>query len=256
MSDTPYSARIRFVELVERNKTQVTKLKIYRDNAQVIPSSASYSLFGLSSKTIKDNQVATVDAEGTILYTLNSSDLPTNLQLGEGYLEEFKATISGVEYVFRRTAALVLRKLYPVISDPDLTQVYTDLESLRPASITSYQSYIDDSFYQILRKIRSRGMGYEYLVMSPESLYETHRHLTLYLIFRDFHSSIGQTEGRFLDLAQEHYKQFLLEFDQVNWIYDQSHEGKINEPNKRVSATPVIYTSAPPAYNRRFRRRY
>ena len=99
-------------------------------------------------------------------------------------------------------------------------------------------------------------MGYEYLVMSPESLYETHRHLTLYLIFRDFHSSIGQTEGRFLDLAQEHYKQFLLEFDQVNWIYDQSHEGKINEPNKRVSATPVIYTSAPPAYNRRFRRRY
>lgn len=254
MSDTPYSARIRFVELLEREKTQVTKIKIYRDNAQVVPTSATYSLYQQNTKTIKSNVAAVVDGNGTILFTLDSSDLPSTLQLGEGYLEEFKATISGEEFTFRRTAALVRRKLYPVISDADLVQVYTDLEGLRPSTLTSYQSYIDDAFYQILRKIRSRGMGFEYLVMSPESLYESHRHLSLYLIFRDFHSSIGQSEGRFLDLAQEHYKQFLLEFDQVNWIYDSEHDNRIEEPNKRVSAQPVIYTTAPPA--RRRRRRY
>ena len=45
MSDTPYSARIRTVELLERNKSQVTSIKIYRDNAQVVPTSAKYTLF-------------------------------------------------------------------------------------------------------------------------------------------------------------------------------------------------------------------
>jgi len=152
-------------------------------------------------------------------------------------------------------ASLVLRRLYPVISDADLTQTYSDLEALRPSSITSYQKYIDDSLYQILRKIRQKGMGYEYLVMSPESFYDAHRHLSLYLIFRDFHSSISQGEGRYLELANEHYKMFLSEFDSINFIYDLSHENQADDPDKRTAAKPVIYLTAPSYYGYR-RRRY
>ena len=98
-------------------------------------------------------------------------------------------------------------------------------------------------------------MGFEYLVISPESLYEAHRHLSLYLIFRDFHSSIGQSEGRFLDLAQEHYKQYIQELDTINWIYDATHQNQATDPNKRSAAKPVIYLTAPSYYGYRRRRR-
>ncbi len=34
-SDTPYSARVRTVELLERGKAQTTELEIYRNGAQI-----------------------------------------------------------------------------------------------------------------------------------------------------------------------------------------------------------------------------
>ena len=44
-------------------------------------------------------------------------------------------------------AALVLKRLYPVVSDVDLTATYSDLENLRPSSMSSYQQYIGTPVY-------------------------------------------------------------------------------------------------------------
>ena len=255
---TPYSAQIRHVELLERNKNQVTTFKVYRDNALVIPTVAKYTLYDLNGKKLLDDETANIAGDGVVSYTHTASQLPTTLGLGEGYFQEFKLTLDLTEHIFRRMSALVLRKLYPTVSDIDLTALYTDLEEVRPSSITSYQKYIDDAWYQILRKIRNKGMGYEYLVMSAESFYEAHRHLSLYLIFRDFHSSLGQSTGRYLDLSHEHYRMFQEELSSVNYIYDETHQNKVDDADKRTSAQPVIYTNGQPyyRYNRfnRFRR--
>ena len=188
---TPYAARIRTVEVLERNKNQITSLSIYRDNALVVPSSAIYTFTNANGEKIVDEESASVAVDGVISYTHTSSQLSTDQALGEGYIQEWSATIDSVVHTFRRMASLVLRRLYAVVSDIDLIAVYTDLEELRPSSITSYQKYID-AWYQIIRKIRQRG-SFEYLVLSSESLYEAHRHLALYLIFRDFHSSPGRS---------------------------------------------------------------
>jgi len=134
-----------------------------------------------------------------------------------------------------------------------LTAIYSDLEDVRPSTLTSYQKYIDDAWYQILRKVRNKGMGFEYLVMSADSFYEAHRHLSLYLIFRDFHSSLGQSNGRFLDLAQEHQRMFMSEFDSINFIYDEQHINKPSDKDTRKNAKPVIYLNGPS--HRRFNRR-
>lgn len=241
MSAIPYSAQIRHVELLERNKSQTTSLSIYRDNALVVPTEAKYTLVEPNQNKIVDSAVASISSEGVVSYPHTATQLPNTKDLGEGYLQEFWVKIDGVAYTFRRMTALVLRKLYPTVSDVDLTAIYTDLEEVRPSSITSYQKYIDDAWYQILRKIRNRGMGFEYLVMSADSFYEAHRHLSLYLIFRDFHSSLGQSNGRYLELAQEHQRQFFQEFDAINFIYDDEHTNKPEDPNSRKSAQPVIY---------------
>lgn len=245
---TPYSAQIRHVELLERYKNQTTSLKVYRNNALVVPTVAKYTLYDTTGKKLVDDQTASIDVSGEVIYSHTASQLPTSLTLGEGYVQEFKLTLELTEHIFRRMSALVLRRLYPAVSDIDLTALYTDLEEVRPSSITSYQKYIDDAWFQILRRVRNKGMGYEYLVMSPESFYEAHRHLSLYLIFRDFHSSLGQSNGRYLDLAQEHQRMFISEFDAINFIYDEAHQNKADNPDKRVSAQPVIYTNGTPYY--------
>jgi len=243
-----YAARIRYTELLCRGETNTTELKIYKNGAQVIPTSATITIHKPDGLSIVENIPASIDGSGTLSYEIAASKLPASFVLGEGYLIEWSATIASNVYVFRRTAALTLRKLYPTVSDIDLTEEYANLDSLRPASMTSYETYILSAWTEILRRIRNTGMGYEYLILSPESLHDTLKHLALYKIFKDFHSSLGQSNGRFYDLSQLHYTHYKREYDAVNFVYDESHQGRTDEPDERTKGRPVIYLTAPAAY--------
>jgi len=254
-SSTPYSARVRITELLERGKSQTTELQIYRDGTQIIPTSATYSILKPDNQYIVEGGVCTVLGSGTVQYTHTITQLNNQLNLGEGYVQDFNCTIAGAVFSFRRMAAIVRKRLYPVISDADLEEVYTDLASLRPSSITSYQGYIDSAWYTIIRRIRTIGAGYEYLITSPEAFSEAHRHLSLYLIFRDFHSGMSQNAGsRYLELAQEHYRLYNDEFHVINFIYDEDHTGKPEEANKRKASQPTIYLNRPGPYMYKRRR--
>ena len=253
-SSTPYAAQIRTIELLERAKAQTSELKLYRDGSQIVPTAATYTLTKPTGTDLLTGQTATIAESGTVSYAHSAEQLKESEELGEGYVQEWTITIDGEEYLFRRMAALVRRRLYPVVSDIDLTATYCVLANFRPYTLTSYQQYIDDAWYQILRRIRNRGMGYEYLMMSAESFFEAHRHLSLYLIFRDFHSSLGQSNGRYLDLANEHYRLYRDEFDTINFIYDEDHDGEADDPNKRTRGQPTIFLNRPGQYYRR--RRY
>ena len=253
-SSTPYAAQIRAIELLERGRAQTSELKLYRDGAQLVPTAATYTLIKPTGADLLSGQTASIAPSGTVSYAHTAEQLANSENLGEGYVQEWTVTIDGDEYLFRRMAALVRRRLYPVVSDIDLTATYSDLANVRPSSLTSYQQYIDDAWYQILRRIRNRGMGYEYLMMSAESFFEAHRHLSLYLIFRDFHSSLGQSNGRYLDLANEHYRLYRDEFDSINFIYDEDHDGEADDPDKRTRGQPTIFLNRPGQYYRR--RRY
>ena len=165
-SDTPYSARVRVTELLERGKAQTTLLEVYRNGSQITPTSATYSILKPDSQYIVQNGATSILGDGTIQYSHTPSQLNDQLILGEGYVQEYNVTISGEVFTFRRMAAIVRKRLYPVISDADLEEVYTDLATLRPSSITSYQTYIDSAWYTILRRLRTIGAGYEYLITS------------------------------------------------------------------------------------------
>ena len=254
IESTPYAPNIKIPELLERAKSNTTSITIFRDGAKVSISSGTYTLFKPDGDKLVDASAVTITSD-VANFTHSAASLPDTLELGEGYTQEFALTISGSEYIFRRVCSVVRRRLYPVISDDDLTVVYSDLASLRPSTLTSYQSYIDDAWFTIVRRLRTEGGGLEYLVMSSESFYECHRHLTLYLIWRDFHSSLGQSNGRYLDLSQEHFTMYQDEWKRINFIYDYDHDGKQDEPNMRTAKTPVIYTSNPGRFGRyRFRR--
>lgn len=252
---TPYASNIKIVELLERNKAQITELKIFRNGSQVVPTAGTYSLKKPNGDYIVDGATANIDGEGTLSYSHTTQQLNENLELGEGYLLEWSITISNVIHVFRRTGAVVLRRLYPVVSDMDLTQTYSDLEDLRPSSMSSYQQYIDEAWFQIINRIRNHGAGFEYLIMSPEVFRSPHINLSLYYIFRDFHSSLAQTGGRYLELATEHQRLYNSEIENISYQYDQSHINRVDDKDKRHRGQPTIFLTRSGNYFRYRRRR-
>ena len=87
-------------------------------------------------------------------------------------------------------------------------------------------------------------MGYEYLVLTPESFHDALLHLSLYKIFRDFHSSLGQGgSNRYFDIANSHYQMYQQEYSSINFVYDEQHDERADDPNKRTRGAPVIYTT-------------
>jgi hypothetical protein len=246
---TPYSSDSRTVELLQREATNTTDITIHRNGAVVGLDSGSYTLIKPDGTKLVDAAAVTI-VDNVASYTHSAASLPDTLTLGEGYIQEWSLYINELVYVFRRTCSVVRRRLYPVVYDGDLTSVYSDLASLRPSTLSSYQPYIDDAWFTIIRRLRTEGGGLEYLVISPESMFEAHRHLTLYLIWRDFHSSLGQSNGRYLDLSQEHYKLYQDEWKRINFIYDYDHDGKADEPDLRTAKQPVVYLSNPGRFGR------
>jgi len=246
-SAVPYSPQIKTIELLERGRTQTTELPIYRDGGLATIVSVKYTLYKPDQTKLVD--AATGTFSGNIpQYVHGDGSLVSTLQLGEGYLQEWEVTIGSSSYFFRRMAAVVRRRLYPVVSDVDLFSTYKQLASLMPSTITSYQDYIDEAWYTIVMKIRQEGGGLEYLVMDSESLRSAHLNLSLYYIFRDFHSSLGQSNGRYLDLATEHHAQYKSDWKGINWLYDNGHDGFADDPNERVAKQPVIYLNKPGRY--------
>lgn len=241
-NSTPYAPQIKVPELLERGKSQLTTLPVYRDGSLVGPTSVKYTLIKPDGTKVVD--AATGTYPGNIpQYTHSPTVLNDSLPLGEGYLQEWEIAFSGGTFNFRRNCALVKRRLYPVVSDGDLTSTYSQLADIRPSSLSSYQTYIDEAWYTMIQKMRTEGGGLEYLVMSPEAFRAAHQNLALYYIFRDFHSSLGQSNGRYLDLASEHFKQYTYEWKQINFIYDYDHNGHPDQPEKRQAMQPVIYTA-------------
>ena len=243
------SARIRNTEILERGKAQVTSLEVWEDGDQLIPTSGTYTIREPNGDTkIVDAGALSIDPDGTASYSHTATELSSSRPLGEGYIQEFTLVIAGVTHTFRRMAALALRKLYPTVTEADLLELYTDLEDLRPSTITSYQKFIDASWSEILRRTKQSGSCYSYLVLSPESFHDALLHLTLSKIWRDFHSALGQSQGRYLDLSSIHAKEYQYAYSQINLVYDQDHENKVQDPNQRTAKSPIIFLSGVPPY--------
>ena len=244
-----YSPRIRIHDVLERSRSYVVDLPIYRDNDLVSPTGAFFTLNDPTGNPVIARTAVSIIAN-VATYTIGASELPDSLELSEGYVQIWELTINSHAYTFRKPTAISLSSLYPVISDLDLESEYSDLANIRPSSLgTTYQKYIDESWIQLIQRIRDMG-NMEYLIMSPQSLRSAHKNLTFYLIWKDMDSS-GLGEGRYLSLAQEHRKQFEFDFRRLTFNYDLNKDGRDDDPNKRRSNLGVFYTAVSPTYIRR-----
>lgn len=239
--------------MLERGKQATTTLMIYEDGAAVVPTSATFTLINEEGGLVIDGAGASVSGGGELSYIVLASQIPSTLSFSDSYLIEWRATIAGVEYLFRRPCALARSRLYPVISDIDLFTFYADLNSIRPSSIASYQPYITEAFIEIVERLRNQG-NFEYLIIDSQALRSCHLDLTFTLIWRDMDSS-GLGAGRYLDLSIEHRKAFEAKFRRLRFRFDLLEDGEADDGDGRRASQANLFTSHVPnfwAYRRRW----
>ena len=117
--DTYYAPRIRVPQMIQRGKTQIVELIIYRNGEEVTPASATYQLLDEDGTEIISTSSASI-VGNKIQYTINSSVVPQTMSLSDGLFELWEVEIDGLDYTFQRPAYLCRRPLYPCISDIDL----------------------------------------------------------------------------------------------------------------------------------------
>lgn len=242
---TIYAPRAPYPRWLQRALAQTITLEVYRDGALAAPVSGAFSLFdptGLAVVASRAIAVASSRAQVGIL----SGDLPATCTLGEDWREEWALLMpDGVTHTFPRPAAVVRTRLYPVVSDADLLARYPDLGRLRPSSLASWQSYLDEAWTLILGRLYGLG-NWPYLILDPWTLREPHLDLTLHLVFTAMHTgSAGTGESRWTDLGRQHRLNFEHQWKRLRFRYDADQDGHVTEGDRRAAAG-AFFTNVPP----------
>lgn len=244
-NETIYSARIAFPDYLVRGRAQTVSLELYRNGELAAPTAAG-STFALhrpdgSTEVVAASAITVSSSIAT--YTIAAGSLLSTLSLGHGYRESWTLVrADGVTHTYYRDAALVLHAAYPVITDADLTAVYSDLSRQRASTVASFQAYIDEAWKRILGRLEMQGVFPEYVVTSW-SLREVHLELTLHLVCLDFARAQG---SRWLDLAASHKKEFEMAWTRLKFTRGTGADGQADGDAMRVPNKGVTYLNASP----------
>ena len=240
---TDYSARIAYPSLLVQAKDTAVALPVYRDGALVAPDSGTYRLLGPSGTAIVTHAVSVVSSVAT--YTIPAASLPVSLTLGEGYMEVWSLVFSGVTREFRRTAALALCPLFPVVTDLDLIAEYQPLSNLLTTELPSYQISIDQAWKEIISRLIGEGR-LPYMVRTPDALRSAHMHLALSKVFQGF--GLNAEGNHYRELAKEEATKYAESFNRMSVQLDQAQTGLVDNPMARASATgPIAINGSQPA---------
>jgi len=242
-AETRYTARAAYPATYQRGRIQTAAIEVYRDGALVAPTSGTYTLYKPDGSKLVDAQAVTVTSSVATYSLASGTDplLASTLTLGEGYLEVWALTISGVRYDYRRQVALAMYEFHPVVTDADIEAEYPDLDALQGTALSSWQGMIDQAWKGIIDRLRGLG-HYPYLIMSPESFRRVHIEWTLYLIFR--WASLNQGD-RWATLREEHKRGMDRAWSEMNFVVDTDHDGFADSQDRRASMQVVHVNGSP-----------
>ena len=236
-TDTLYCPRFLSPEWIEQSRTNTVKCRVYRDGALSAPTSGTLTVYNASAAAVVDAQTVTISGAAAE-YAIASATLASET-LSDGWLFEWSLVMAdGLTHVFRTEGGMVRRRLYPVITDDDLSRRHSDLSDLRPSSMTSYQDYIDEAWAEIENRLLSEG-NRPYLIISPSAFREVHLAKTLEIVFRDFSTSVG--DGRWWEFAEQYQRAYAIAWNRLRFRYDTDDDGQPDADDTRRSGSSTIW---------------
>jgi len=243
---TRYSFRFATPDVIERGADQVLFVETRTDGDRVAPSSGTCTVLDQNRDTVKTGPIVITDDLAT--FTLDAADT-TSLTLSAGWKVVWALDMTDSRtYNPDNPAALVRRKLYPVLTSLDLTEGrYSDLDRYLATGETSWQNYIDAAWDEIQRELFKLERR-PWLITEPSAFLDVHRELTLSNIFQDIGSTQRSSDRDWLQLSKTHRGRYLAIWRGMTFSYDDDETGN---SYKRRPAVPIIVLGATGAQYRR-----
>lgn len=241
VTETLYTARFELPELIERGRLQTLMCRVYRSGALVAPTSGTVSIYKADGSSVVAAAAVTV-ASSIATYAIAAATT-TSLSVEEGWIIEWELTIAGVVSTFRNDAALVRRRLYPVITDADLFLRWKALDPSSATCITSqttYQDQIDAAWLDIQRRLIRNG-NRPNLVMEPSALYEPHLLLVGAMIYEDLASRLNDAYMAISDKQRQHYE---TAWRSLQFRYDRDDDGTADSLTSKRAAVPTVWLNS------------
>lgn len=230
-----YTARFFGPAVLQRGQEQALSCPVYRSGALVAPSGGTVTIYDGSGAVVATASVTVSASIAT--YTLPAGTTSALLP-EEGWRIEWALTISGTVHTFRTDAVLVHRRLYPVITDLDLTGLHPDLSSRLPTGSSSWQGAIDAAWGEIEGRLLEGGVR-PWLILSPSALRRSHLALTLSRIFTGLTQGAPETaEAR---LAEQYRQEYSAAWTALTFPQADPTTGADGQPGRRRSGRPVTW---------------
>lgn len=241
MPFTDYAPRFPLPDFLVRGMDNAIECALYRDGAIVAPSSGTVSVYDASGTAVVDGAAVTV-ASSKATYTVAASVVPVTLDLSDRWQIRWALTMSdGQVYTFVREAHLCRIRLYPVVSDDDLTAMHGELTTWKDRTSSSLQGYIDEAWIQLQNQLLQAGRR-PWLVLGNSALRLPHLYLSLAIVFRDLHSSAGA--GKFEEMAEQYFRAWEQSFGTLTLRYDFDEDGLASD-SERTTAPGVVFIGGP-----------
>lgn len=184
-----YTARLLGPVIVEKGRANTLACPIYRDGVVVAPSAGTVTIWSPGGSVLVSAAAVTVNATtGFAEYELLAETVAAE-PYADGFRFEWTLTLAGQARTFRGTGSLVYRRLYPVVTDLDLTSRHHDLpRRLAAAKLPSLQDYLDNAWAEIESRLVETGKR-PHLVADPSAFRRVHLLLALNLVFDDLSST-------------------------------------------------------------------
>jgi hypothetical protein len=187
---------------------------------------------------------AAITVTGSIATYALAAATTTSLAVEEGWMVEWALVMpDGVTHTFRVDAALVRRRLYPVVTDADL---FLRWKALDPSSATvitaqtTYQDQLDAAWLDIQRRLIRTG-NRPNLVMEPSALYEVHLLLTGAMIYEDLASRLNEA---YIAMADRLRHQYEGAWGALQFRYDRDDDGKAESNSAKRAAAGSVWLNA------------
>jgi hypothetical protein len=237
--DTPYPADY------QAGRVNVAEMVAYRSGAEVTPSAATYRLIAPNGNDVVATAAASLSG-AVASYSLSGAVLDTalaDISWGSGYTERWTLTLAGVPIEIGRPAVLVKTQLRPSVSDNDLIDIYPLLPTLRGATRTTSQGFLDSAWGTIIRRWINEGNA-QGEVASPGVWFEPHLHLALSMELDNI--ALMRPESGAGDAAERHRARYEAAWSQITVIMDRDNDGQADDATKRERRGQIVHRNVSP----------
>lgn len=240
-----YTARRELPRIIARGIGETLDCPVFTDASLVAPVSGTFTLYDDAGASLVSGPVVVTANVAT--YPITGPDTSSR-PFSDRWREEWSLIFAGsVTRLFTFDVCLARRKLYPVVTDTDLLRRHSDLDLLRPRSMSSYQGFRDEAWVIVYNRLMGLG-ALPYKIVTPWSVREVHLLETLILICNDFKSMMDAGD-RWDLLGQQYRKDADSAWNRLTFKTDDDETG---DGARQDTAMPVVFLSSTPS--RRFGR--